>query len=507
MLKNLVRGIAAFLAFTIVFGFATVFGASNVSADVKISDYIADYTEINYVSHLGNPIRLYLDGTSICVESECITDSYLAICSDVSLRVISEASGGSNLTLSPARNMQTNVYYVLCFDFAADGEEQYHDTLYVTKTEDGQIRFIKSFNYDFNVERCSEWWTDEKSLQECLAPQNDIQCDDPYVIEYAKSITEGCDTDWEKAYAIYKYVIDFAYDDVQLADDVTVYQDDALSLLRRDIAICEGLGNVFTALCRASGIPSSVCFGIGGEAYDYVHDESILTTETPNHAWACVFLGGQWYSLDPTWDISYYYEGFSYDNGGWEEAEKTFDWYLVPLEDFSMTHKICDADTVHGIETTGSCGEDATFEISRDGTLTIYGSGEIKLPSGTNGFSKVVFDVDSNITAIGDKCFIDCDLITSVILPPTVKKIGKSAFATCEDLEYIYLPEGLETISFSAFDFCDELSYVYIPDSVRRIDEFAFDDCSRLIISIPESLEGFDAIYSVKPAMVIVRGG
>ena len=155
---------------------------------------------------------------------------------------------------------------------------------------------------------------------------------------------------------------------------------------------------------------------------------------------------------------------------------------------------------------TGLIGTDkVTYTITRDGVLTIYGSGEIVLPDGVNGFSKVVFDPSSNITAIGENCFVDCDLITEVILPDTVTKIARSGFSTCEDLEYIYLPEGLKTIGREAFDICDELAYVYVPDSVTSISMYAFDDCPRLIISVPKALEGFDKDNYIPCYRVIVR--
>ncbi len=157
------------------------------------------------------------------------------------------------------------------------------------------------------------------------------------------------------------------------------------------------------------------------------------------------------------------------------------------------------------MEETGSCGSNATYEISRDGTLTIYGSGEIKMPEGCNGFTKVVFDPDSNITSIGEDCFIDCDLLTMVILPDTVTKINDGAFYTCEDLEYVYIPEGVTYIGQEAFDFCDELAYIRVPDSCNEIGSWAFDDCGRLYLSIPSDLEGFNSGYYLDPMYIEVR--
>lgn len=486
-------------------GYFSGYVSNPVLADVNYDEYLADYTEINYVSHEGNPIKLYVSGTSVGVQSTCISSGKLVVRKNNSFSNVGTSEGSGSFTLDLKGKLSTSEIYTLKFTFTADGTEQTHEDLYIGLDSNGDVRFIKSLVYDYNVERCSEWWTDEQSLNECLQPQNDIECDNPLVIAYAEEITKGCTNDWEKAEAIYQHVINFAYDDIQIVDESMVYQDDVLSLLRRRIAICEGLGNTFVALCRASGIPACVCFGIGTESSDLISDESYLETEDPNHAWAAVFLGGTWYSVDPTWDISFYYEGTSFWNGEWEDVTPTLDWFLVPLEDFSMTHKICDADTTHSIEQEGSCGESSSYKITRDGTITFYGSGEIKLPAGVNGFRYVEFDPDSNITSIGEECFIDCDIITSIILPDSVTRIEDFAFNTCEDLEYIYLPEGLTYIGQEAFDYCDELAYVYVPDSVQRIAPYAFDDCSRLIISIPSHLEGFEFQNYVGPAKIIVR--
>lgn len=506
MLGVFKRIAAGFLAAFVVMGYMTMINSRDVSADDEYFQYYADYTEIEYVSHKGNPVTLYIDGQTIGIRSTCVTDAEIAVYAESSLKPADSVTGRDSFSFNPTSNMNKNQLYTLSVYFRADGVEQHHDTLYVVKDDEGNIRFLTSLVYEFNLERCSEWWTDEQSLKECLEPQNDIECDDPYVIAYARHITAGCETDWDKAYAIYSHLIkNFAYDNIQLEDASIVYQDDALSLLRRRITICEGLGNVFTALCRASGIPACVCFGIGSDPYDFIHDDRILNDESPNHAWAAVCLGGKWYSIDPTWDISHSFEGDSYEAGEWVFYEESFNWYLVPIEDFSMSHKICDADTRHGIESSGSCGDDATYEISRDGVLTIHGSGEIILPDGVNGFRKVVFAEDSNITSIGKSCFYDCDIVTEIILPDSVTRIEEAAFNTCEDLEYIYLPDGLEYIGLESFDYCDELAYVYIPDSVTKIERFAFDDCQRLVISVPEDLKGFDNNYYLSPAKIIYR--
>ena len=467
----------------------------------------ASYTSYDFMSVKGNPITLSVSGGDLVVTSDCATSVNMIVRSCTTGEQIAQKNTmDHSFRVAVADRMADDDVYFGILKFTADGVSHAYDNIYIRKSADGKVVFVKSPVYDFNVERCSELWTDADSLNECLQPQNDIECDDPFVISESNRITNGCDDDWSKVNAIYSYIInEFAYDNVQLEDDEYAYQDDAPTLLRRKIAICEGMANVFTALCRAQQIPAVVEFGVSEVFEDFANLASKRNNEWPNHAWAAVCIEENWYFMDPTFDCNNHFDGASRNDMQITRGRSTYNYSLLPLEYFSMDHKICDADTVHGIESEGSCGDHATYRISRDGTITISGSGEIVLPEGVNGFSRIVFDPDSNITSIGESCFIDCDLITEVILPDTVTTIQKEAFNTCEDLEYVYLPEGLTFIGREAFDICDQLCYVYVPDSVETIDRYAFDDCPRLIISVPSHLSGFERYNYVDPYRIIVR--
>ena len=468
---------------------------------------VADYISFNFVCKDGDPITLSVSNGALNIESTCATSF------DITVRNVENGSSiarknsmDHSFSISLLDSMGSSSVYNADLKFTAEGIAYHYDSIYLRKDSNGNLAFVKSPVYDFNHERCSEMWVDATSLQECLQPQNDIQSDDPFVIQTSNEICEGCTTDWEKTFAIYTYIIsEFSYDYVQLDDTGYAYQDDAVSLLRRKIAICEGMGNVFTALCRAQGIPAVVEFGVSELFSDFVNVSSKRDNEWPNHAWAAVCLDDCWYFVDPTFDNNNAFRGSDRASGSVTTDSYTYNYYLQPLETFSMEHKICDADTVHGIESSGSCGDNASYRITRDGTIYISGSGEICLPEGVNGFSKVEFAPDSNITTIGQRCFIDCDLITEVILPDTVTDIADEAFNTCEDLEYIYIPEGVTHIGQEAFDICDELAYVYIPDSVTEMERYSFDDCPRLIISVPSHLEGFESSFYVQPYRIIVR--
>ena len=499
--------VAAVSAAVITLTGLTVVTDDEVRADVSIDRLYADFTEVQFVSKSGGAINFGVDGSEVYVDTDCASDIEVIVVDESNRPATSSMTADGSCRFEVASSLSVDTIYYVVFYYTAEGIDYKQWDIYITKRTDGTLTMLKSLAYDFNVERCSELWTDAQSLDECLQPQNDVNCDDPEVIAIAEDITRGCTTDWEKSYAIYTYIVsNFSYDFIQIEDRTYVYQDDAAALLRRKIAVCEGFGNTFVSLCRAVGVPAAVSFGIGANAYDLIHDNSYIEDEGPNHAWACVCLDGTWYHVDPTWDMTNAYEGNSYDTGDITWGDYTYDYYLLPLEIFSMTHKICDADTIHGIESSGACGDNARYTISRDAVLTISGSGELVLPYGVNGFRFVEFEDGSNITSIGDCCFQDCDALEYVILPDSVTRIERGAFITCEDLEYIYLPENLQYIGASAFCYCDQLSYVYVPDSVTEIGSYAFDDCPWLIISVSSSqARDLTDGYDVDPLRVITR--
>lgn len=467
----------------------------------------ADYDSLEFTSRTGNKTYLNVRGGDLIMDSNCAYNVEIKVKEFRTYKqVASDSYRDGQFTWSIADKLKTDRMYYVPLAFTADDIDYEYIDIFITKDDNGDLRFVKSPVYDFNASRCSEMWTDAKSLDECLQAQNDVDCTDPLVVDVSNSICAGLSSDWDKVFAIYTYIIsEFAYDDIQLKDGHYVYQDDCASLIRRKIGICEGFGNLFAALCRVQKIPAVVEFGITETFETFLTDKAKRDSELANHAWAAVFLGDKWYFVDPTFDCSKHFVGNSRNSGVIKAEGYKYDYFLVSLEMFSMKHKILDADTIHGIESSGSCGHLANYTISRDGTLTISGSGEVVMPDGVNGFNKVVFAPGSNITSIGYRCFIDCDLITEIRLPDTVTEIKDQAFNTCEDLKYIYLPEGLKSIGQEAFDFCDELAYVYVPDSVVNIGKFAFDDCPRLIISVPSHLKHFTANNYVEPYRIIVR--
>ncbi len=85
-------------------------------------------------------------------------------------------------------------------------------------------------------------------------------------------------------------------------------------------------------------------------------------------------------------------------------------------------------------------------------------------------------------TAIGDYAFEDCDNITSIVIPDSVKSIGEGAFNDCYDLSWINFGNGVTSIGAGAFHYCGDLYTVTIPDSVQYIGVGAFGECHHLSV-------------------------
>lgn len=140
---------------------------------------------------------------------------------------------------------------------------------------------------------------------------------------------------------------------------------------------------------------------------------------------------------------------------------------------------------------SGKCGENATWVLDNDGTLTISGTGAMYdyshgAPWGTD-IKKVV--IEKGITSIAGCAFYGCTNLTSVTIPDGITCIGYAAFDGCTNLTNITIPDSVTVIGDWAFQDCTNLKSITIPDSVTRIGEYAFYKCKNLTnIEIPDNL-------------------
>ena len=156
-------------------------------------------------------------------------------------------------------------------------------------------------------------------------------------------------------------------------------------------------------------------------------------------------------------------------------------WTSDVMQDYSGTITWVPYEAA-GQVASGSCGENVTWELDEDGTLTISGTGAMEDAENgrwqiyETGVTSVV--IEEGVTAIGDKAFSFCTSITSVTIPDSVTSIGENAFECCYELTEIEIPASVTEIGEGAFMNCISLHDVTIPDSVTSIGALAFYGCS-----------------------------
>ncbi len=139
---------------------------------------------------------------------------------------------------------------------------------------------------------------------------------------------------------------------------------------------------------------------------------------------------------------------------------------------------------------SGSCGDDLTWVLSDNGTLYIYGSGEMynygdletdgveaaapwfAIPDYDNKIKAIV--IGDDVTGIGEYAFGLMSNVTKVTIGDSVKTIGAHAFSDSDALVEIVIPEGVTTIGKFAFCNCPLLTSVTLPSTLEQIASKAF---------------------------------
>ncbi len=150
---------------------------------------------------------------------------------------------------------------------------------------------------------------------------------------------------------------------------------------------------------------------------------------------------------------------------------------------------------------SGSCGkngDNVTWKLTSEGTLTISGTGDMADFDYWNGngapwlrvrlqAKKVI--IQDGVTSIGSYAFYDCDALANVIISNGLTNIGNYAFYRCTRLANVTIPASVTAIGWGAFQGCRSLKSVKIPSGVSSIDSYTFTDCTSLInVTIPTSV-------------------
>lgn len=134
---------------------------------------------------------------------------------------------------------------------------------------------------------------------------------------------------------------------------------------------------------------------------------------------------------------------------------------------------------------SGDFGDFRYSSVSGGVSITAYTGkgGAVEIPSKING---------SNVVAIAGNAFFQCDAITSVKIPNTVKTIGDNAFFCCTSMTSVTIPDSVTDIGVCAFSGCSKLGSVKLPGSLKNVKEAAFSDCTALTsVTVPDTAAAF----------------
>ncbi len=138
---------------------------------------------------------------------------------------------------------------------------------------------------------------------------------------------------------------------------------------------------------------------------------------------------------------------------------------------------------------TGEAGENATWSLAEDGTMTISGIGDMT-------------DYE-NSTAMPWNDYKD--QITSVIIEKGITQIGQNAFSGCTNLASLEISSDGDSlvINKNAFYKCTSLSSVDLPKRVSKLETASFGECGKLEITMRNDNIELKRVYSSESSELI----
>lgn len=131
---------------------------------------------------------------------------------------------------------------------------------------------------------------------------------------------------------------------------------------------------------------------------------------------------------------------------------------------------------------TGCCGENATFSLDDDGTVTISGTGWVDGEDDDYFEVKTEFkraNVQNGITALSYGSFAQCEMLEEVILPDSITSMYDETFSGCTALKSVRMPNNPNMIMGSkVFYDCSNLTSIVIP--TKYLNSYSFYGCSNL---------------------------
>ena len=147
-------------------------------------------------------------------------------------------------------------------------------------------------------------------------------------------------------------------------------------------------------------------------------------------------------------------------------------------------------------ESSGKCGDNASWKLSKDGTMTISGSGGM-YDYGYYGSGAPIEDlpewcrVDRIENGSNWYIHVGTDRIKNIIVEDGITHIGNSAFYMCRNVESLFIGSDVESIGERSFYGLD-VDKIHIPGNVKLIGKNAFRETNASSIELSDGIEFID---------------
>ena len=296
------------------------------------------------------------------------------------------------------------------------------------------------------------------------------------IISQMKSMTTSKE---ERIRFLYEYLCDHVtYDHATLEDNKYVLKYSAYAALAYGTAVCNGYSALLYRLLLESGIDCRFILGMSGE-----------------HSWNIVYMDGFYYNVDVTWDAGEDYGSYRWfmkSYADFPDHTRDYPYNTVAFENQypiapSSKNPVYFYPIIEGdLQYNLICGE-----LTVVGYVGLGTPRTLVIPDQVRGYP---------VTRIKGNAFNDCDNLTSVTLPKTLRKIEDGsivngtvagAFANCDNLVEIKNQDNqtnLQEVGLGAFWNCNSLQNFTLPNGVKKIGVAALGACSKMtIVNIPYS--------------------
>ncbi len=148
---------------------------------------------------------------------------------------------------------------------------------------------------------------------------------------------------------------------------------------------------------------------------------------------------------------------------------------------------------------SGSCGaegDNVTWTLDDQGTVTISGTGAMK---------------DYSTYVYGLSPFHQSEAVRQVVIEGEITNIGAYLFYGCSELTHVTIEAPITGVGAFAFNVCSKLESINLPNRVEHIDNYAFWKCASLsgTLTLPTGLKtlGKGAFYQSAYDTVVFPAG